>query len=144
MTHTRNVNDLSAPDEIANSHRRDKTKIGTPRQDDGGRSYWVGQVFINQCRCWAIDLVETESTDGRQQQNVRHIYLGSEDDIVPVLRGRKPVPAHLYPRQRRLLVEIMEISSRHTGGVSRGTRTQRFSFRQGSSRGFRGHHRYRP
>ena len=95
MTRTRNVNNLSETDDVTNSHMSDKSEIGIPRQDGGRRSYWVGQVFVNQGICWATYLVETESTDSGQHWNIRHVCLGSEDDIVPVLKGRKPVPADL-------------------------------------------------
>ena len=82
-----NRNSNNQPDiyDVTNRHERNWVKSDIPKRSDGNRSYWISQVFVNQGWCWAIDLVETESTDGTQQWDVKHICLGSETNIVPEL-----------------------------------------------------------
>lgn len=80
--------------------------------------YWVNGVCIHHGFCWASELIEVESKgDELKRWDVRPICLGSESDILPVLKGKKPIPDDMCPRKRALLEQILEVEDEFATGA---------------------------
>jgi len=124
-------------------------KRGRPRKHAGdsmseSRSYWLGDVFVDQGWCWVTDFLEVQLADGKTHLEARPLCLGSEVDIVPVLKGQRTVPHDMYPRRRHVLLEIIAANGREGERSDRyAGRTKGFSIGQRVSRSFRGDYRYR-
>jgi len=145
-TMTRNVKRVNDP-HIANA--AGGAKRGRPKKKDTGpnhigHSYWVGDVFIVHGWCWTTDLVEVATDDGGKYWEAVPLCLGSEGDILPVLRGQKPVPVDIHPRRRVALLEILGVTDQEDRrSYGNDTRTKRFLISQRASRSFRSNYRYR-
>ena len=73
------------------------------------RSYWLGEVFVDQGWAWGTGLIGIDATkDERRCWQALPLCLGREDDIVPILKGNRPIPEDMHPRQKALLVSILE------------------------------------
>ena len=106
--------------------RRGRLKKNAGDSRHESPAYWIGDVFIDQGWCWVTDFVEVYSIDNKERMEARPLCLGSEDDIVPILRGHKPIPDDIHPRRRALLESVIE-EAQH-GGIKtdpRATRLQR-------------------
>lgn len=111
-----------------NSQRGRPKKRG-PGSEYEPRSYWFGELFIDQGWTWGTEFVEVEPADGRSCWQARPLCLGREDDIVPILKGQKPLPADLHPRQRALLASILEADEHgELEVIPRATRIQRSGY----------------
>lgn len=90
--------------------------------DDKGRSYWFDEVFINDGWAWGTELVEIKPGKGEARRwEALPLCLGSEDEIVPVLKVQAQIPDDIHPRRRALLESILEVCKR--GGVETNSRT---------------------
>lgn len=91
-------------------------KRGRPRKDIGsespemrGRTYWLGEVFFNDGWAWGTELAEKEPTPPAVKcWGCPPICLGREKDILPILKGERPVPQEMHPRRRAVLEKILE------------------------------------
>ena len=129
------------------SARHDGKQRGRPRkssQDSGseGRSYWLGEVFIDQGWAWATEVVEVEPGDGENRGwDAVPLCLGREEDILPILKGRKDIPDNMHPRRKALLESILEVN-KHGGvevapgatGLQRGSHARATRSRQRDTR----------
>jgi hypothetical protein len=79
------------------------------------RDYRLGEVFFAGGKAWGVD------------EELRTICLGKEEDILPVLKGEKPIPDSATPSQRKVLAQILEdMEFRHAGTTEvRGSRPVR-------------------
>ena len=75
-----------------------------------GRSYWLGEVFIDQGWTWSTELVEVDPVDDRRRWQALPLCLGREDDIVPILKGHEQMPEDMHPRRGALLLSILEVN----------------------------------
>ena len=78
-------------------------KSGHAESSEARRSYWLGEVFVDQGWAWGTELVEVEPVDGRRCWQVCPLCLGREDEIVPILRGYGQIPEDMHPRRRALI-----------------------------------------
>lgn len=69
-------------------------KRGRSRKDGSSRSsatrnrsYWLGEVFVDQGWVWGTELVEVDPLHGKRRWEAGPLCLGREDDIVPILKG---------------------------------------------------------
>ncbi len=82
------------------------------------RSYWLDEVFVDYYAwCWATEriLVDDDYAD------FMPICLGRESEIVPILKGDKPIPEDVHPRRRAILVEILAAKEKENERVSKPT-----------------------
>ena len=113
-------------------------------RESHNRSYWFGEVFIDQAWAWVTELIEVEPADGGRCWQALSLCLEQEDDIVPILKGYQPVPEDMQSRWRRVLLEIIAVSDdKGTRGDRNDSQAGRFSLRKRISRSFRGNYRYR-
>ena len=113
--------------------------------------YYEGEVCLHSGRAWAIELVEIEPTpDGRRRWDARALCLGKEGDILPILRGKAPIPEGIHPRRKAVLRGILERGQNEradreaTNTKVKSTRGQR-SVRSGGLRaGPASHTKYKP
>ena len=63
------------------------------------KAYWNGEIFFAGGYAWATHL---------QDRNFEFIRLGREQDILPVLKGDKPMGEELTPVQRQILASLLE------------------------------------
>jgi len=125
------------------SARRDRQKKDGRSSEDKRRSYWLGEVFVDQGWAWATELVQIEPLDDGKRWQALPLCLGREADIIPILEGQGAVPQEMHPRRRQVLLEVREYIANHNArSDTRNDRTKRFSFRKRAGRGFRGNYRY--
>ena len=97
--------------------RGDLVTVRKEQKKFKGKSYWLEDVFIDQGWCWAIE--EIEKDDGHNE--LVSLCLGSEAEIVPILKGDKPIPEDMHPRRRAILTEILAEKDREHERVSKST-----------------------
>ncbi|MFQ6122376.1 MAG: hypothetical protein ACE5LA_04880 [Dehalococcoidales bacterium] len=72
-------------------------KRGRPRKSvhaessEARRSYWLGEVFLNQGWAWATELVEVAPADNGNCWQAVPLCLGREDEIIPILKAQQPI-----------------------------------------------------
>ena len=66
-------------------------------------NYWIGEVEVDQGRCWTTVLVDTP--DGKVVTTA--LCLGKEQDIVPILKRKSPIPDNLNPKIMAVLMDIL-------------------------------------
>jgi len=110
----------------------DSAKRGRPRKDNGKigdrvRSYWLVEVFVDQGWAWSTEPTEVKPMEGeRACEEALPLCLGREDDIVPILKGQKPIPDDMHPRRRFVPQQILEVNGYGRIEVTFGaTRLQR-------------------
>ena len=54
------------------------------------------------------EMCEIDSHCWTSGYDLKPVYLGKSEDILPVLRGEKEIPAETHPTTKRLLVDILE------------------------------------
>ena len=60
---------------------------------------------------WANELVEIEAKPPAVRcWDVRGICLGRKDDIIPILKGEKPIPEDMSPRKVAVIKKILEVN----------------------------------
>lgn len=73
------------------------------------RMYWEGECCVHDSRAWATELLQVGFTpEGKRRWDAKPICLGAEGDVVPILRGKAPVPADMHPRRRVVLEGILQ------------------------------------
>jgi len=79
------------------------------------RDHWVGEIFFTGGYGWGED------------NDLRTICLGREEDVLPALKGEKPIPEDYPLKQRRVLAQILEdMEVRYAGATeTRRSRTVR-------------------
>lgn len=126
----------SIPDleNAANSSKRGRPRKNGKDSRGESYSYWLGEVFIDQGWAWSTELVETQPVDGGKRWQAHPICLGTEDDVVPILKGDKQIPDDLNPRRRAILESMVEVNQHgRAEGALRASRLQR----RGYARAFR-------
>jgi len=118
-----------------------RPRKASQRSEDKRRSYWLGEVFIDQGWGWGTELIETEPVDGRRCWQALPLCLGREDDIVPILRGQRQIPDDMHQRRRALLESILEVNKRGGAevapgatGLQRGSHARAIRSRQRNAR----------
>ena len=81
--------------------------------------YYEGEeVCFHGGRAWAVELVEIEPMpDGKRRWDARALCLGKEADILPILRGKAPVPDNMHARRKAVLEGILERSKHERTGT---------------------------
>lgn len=88
---------------------RPRKNIGSESPEMRGRSYWLGEVFIDQGWAWGNDFVEKEPRAPLVRcRGTLPLCLGKEDDVIPILKGNEPIPEDIHPRRRAVLEKILE------------------------------------
>ena len=60
---------------------------------------------------WASELVEKEAKPPAERcWDVFPICLGRKDDIIPILKGEKPIPDDMSPRRIAVIKKILEVT----------------------------------
>ena len=103
------------------------------------RSYWLGGVFVNQGLAWTTTLIEIEPVEDKRRWEAIPFCLGIEDDVVPIIKGKKPVPKNMAARRRNILLEVMQdFTPRNLRRNRPDDGIKRFTFSKRVSRSFRG------
>lgn len=92
--------------------KRGRPRKGGEDSTGKGRSYWTEdvQVFFNDGWAWATELVEKEATPPVERcQEAPPLCRGREGDIMPILKGDKPIPGDMHPRRRAVLEKILKV-----------------------------------
>lgn len=111
MTCTLRLMNKSDPPIFTHSARRGRSRKSNDKSGDRGRSYWLGEVFVDQGWAWSTQLVEAKPVEGeRRCWQAIPLCLGREDDIVPILKGERPIPDDMHPRRRFTLQQILEVN----------------------------------
>lgn len=113
-------------------------KEGRGKLEKDHRSYWLGDVFMDQSLAWVVD----ERVIGNHHYELRNLCLGKEAEVVPILKRDKPIPDNMHARRRAVLMQILEtdqISQKEPGDAG-ATTTRR---RRAERRGFTWFTRYR-
>lgn len=91
-----------------------------------GKSYWLDDVFIDQGWAWASEEIEADNG----HYDLMPLCLGKESEIVPVLKGSKPIPEDMHLRRKAILEEILGTKEKENERVSKPT-TRAISLQRG-------------
>ena len=105
---------------------------------DQPRSYWLGEVFLDQGWAWTLDLVDVQPEENEvRRRRVIPICLGMEEEVKPVLKGYSPIPDKMGPRHRTILARLLEAhdngaveSTAGAYGIQRGSNARTTGNRQ--------------
>lgn len=120
------------------------SKRGLPRKcsqdaQDQPRSYWLGEVFLDQGWVWTLALIEVQPGENESKRwQVVPVCLGMEEEVMPVLKGLSPIPDKFGPRCKTILARLLEAHDNGTVGSSAGA----YSKRRGNARTTRDRQRY--
>jgi len=91
------------------------------------RDYWVGEVFFCDGHAWGVD------------ESLKTLWLGKEEDILPVVKDEREMLNHLSPKQKLVLAQLLEIMEEQDAGTKQ---TRRFPITKRARPSFRGQYRY--